>query len=309
MHGLHLLDCRGAQILLTDSPVRLAHPMEMTSVETSLWKAFLTEKSIKQPFLQIEEPVADPGLLHENRYDGCLFHSYFLKRRQEDGIFFQDAYTFKTQDTSASSSPLHSYTMMLCLRNCIHKDEGFQTGTGKLYGRYEDSEIRGYVDQYHIWCARNRALPEGKEIYRQTEVYEIDSGITRELLGEQADDYPELFNPELFDPKQFQSGIFTPEREFRDQKNRLINIHTFQFEHYTRQVNHIVAYLDRLTLAGRICKDDPDIRRQLPGLSKETLRELMKLARSHEAYRAMSVLMDYRNEVIGTTDPGEMFNV
>ena len=306
---VHLLDFHSREIRLAESPVRLAHPLEMTSEEIRLWRAYLKEEGIEQPFLQIEEPAADPALLQEDRYDGCLFHSYFLKRRQEDGIFFQDAYTFRTMDTFAVSDPMESQPMMLCLTDCIHMDDDVPEEAEGICGYYRGSEIRKYQDQHFIWSVRKKALPEGKEIYSRTELFEIDSDMTMELLGEKKADYPEVFHPDLFDPRQLNSGVYTTEREFRNQKNRLINLHRFRFAQFNRHVNHIAAYLDRLTLPGRICKDDPDIRRQLTGLSQASIQELIKMARAHKAYRALSVLMDFHNSVFGAVDPGEVFDI
>ena len=79
-------DSKGAPYILTESPVRLAHPMEQDAAELVRWQKYFTSHNLKQPFEQIWEPVIDQNSFREDRYKGCRINPLYLKNQARRGI-------------------------------------------------------------------------------------------------------------------------------------------------------------------------------------------------------------------------------
>jgi hypothetical protein len=81
----------------------------------------------------------------------------------------------------------------------------------------------------------------------------------------------------------------------------------FGFKKYSRQVNHIVAYLDKITVIGRILKDDMAVEQFLPQFTFAQLKEFIKLASENNCLNVTALLLDYKNRTFGAFDPMEEF--
>ncbi len=79
-------DSTGAPYTLTESPVRLAHPMELEAEELTRWQKYFTSHGLKQPFEQIWEPVIDQNTFLEDRYKGCRINPLYMKNQTRRGI-------------------------------------------------------------------------------------------------------------------------------------------------------------------------------------------------------------------------------
>lgn len=84
---------------------------------------------------------------------------------------------------------------------------------------------------------------------------------------------------------------------------------SFSFRKYTRQVNHIVTYLDRVTVSGRILKDDTSIAMYLEGFTLAQITEFINLAMENNCTNCLAVLMDYKNNKYSTYDPMDAFTL
>ena len=73
-------------------------------------------------------------------------------------------------------------------------------------------------------------------------------------------------------------------------------VKNFKFYEYTRQVNHIVAYLDRVTVWERIRKDDVSVEKQLTSFTLAQIIEFIKAATDAKANNVLALLLQYRNE-------------
>ena len=71
---------------ITDLPVSVAHPMEMSAGEVKAWQKYFTRYGLKQPFLQIWEPVIDSGSIKESRYSGAVLPMYRFSGKEKHGI-------------------------------------------------------------------------------------------------------------------------------------------------------------------------------------------------------------------------------
>ena len=83
----------------------------------------------------------------------------------------------------------------------------------------------------------------------------------------------------------------------------------FSFGKYTRMTNHIAAYLDRITVYGRIAKDDVSVARLLPGFTLAQITEFIRIATENNAVNVTALLLNYKNEVFPDFDPMDEFSL
>ena len=67
-------------------------------------------------------------------------------------------------------------------------------------------------------------------------------------------------------------------------------IRSFGFRKYTRQVNHVVAYLDRITVWDRVRKDDPTVMDLMPGFTLTQITEFIAAAQEANATNVLAAL-------------------
>jgi hypothetical protein len=86
-------------------------------------------------------------------------------------------------------------------------------------------------------------------------------------------------------------------------------ISSFKIEKYSRQANHIVAYLDKITVSGRILKDDISIESWLPQFTLAQITEFIDLASKNECFNVTALLLDYKNRAFVDYDPMDEFSL
>ena len=91
--------------------------------------------------------------------------------------------------------------------------------------------------------------------------------------------------------------------------NDCFEVQSFAFAEYTRQVHHLVAYLDRVTIYDRIRKDDADIARYLPRFTLAQITEFIRIAAESGSINTMAVLLEYKNNTFADFDPMEEFSL
>ena len=77
----------------------------------------------------------------------------------------------------------------------------------------------------------------------------------------------------------------------------------FTFKSYTRKVNHIVAYLDKVTIYDRIRNDDVTISQSLSAFTVVQISEFIKVAAENNCANVLAVLIDYKNKHFSDYDP------
>lgn len=99
-----LKDCNGANYELTDAPICLAHPMEVSKDTMDVWRNYFTEKGLKQPFEQVWEPSYSIEEINEERYQGQELSVYRMANKDEHGIHtwglnaYSEDYGFRLED-------------------------------------------------------------------------------------------------------------------------------------------------------------------------------------------------------------------
>lgn len=89
--------------------------------------------------------------------------------------------------------------------------------------------------------------------------------------------------------------------------NHNFEIEEISFEKFTRRVNHIIAYFDRITVADKIAKDDISFAEVLSSFTLAQIIEFIDIASENHAINAMAVLLDHRNKKYADYDPMSEF--
>ena len=90
------VDSAGKTYTLTDARITLMHPMEQSLAEVRAWQKYFTSHVLRQPFLQIWEPVVDPQEIRPDRYQGAVFSVYRFTGKEKHGIKSFDLYDYST---------------------------------------------------------------------------------------------------------------------------------------------------------------------------------------------------------------------
>ncbi len=78
----------GETVELGKSPIKVAHPVEMSAIEINAWRNYFAKNELKQPFEQIWERVVvkTKKSIERNRYKGFLIPAYRFKGREKHGL-------------------------------------------------------------------------------------------------------------------------------------------------------------------------------------------------------------------------------
>lgn len=85
--GAAATDVQGKPVELTDERIRVAHPMEMSPEDVKAWREYIVSHDLKQPFLQLWEPVIPASSVTRDRYEGALLPLYRFSGQEKHGIF------------------------------------------------------------------------------------------------------------------------------------------------------------------------------------------------------------------------------
>ena len=99
----------GTPYVVTDKPIRLAHPMKLSAVETEAWQRYFISHGLKQPFEQIWEPVEAADTVRAGRYDGCTVPLYALMNKEKHGIMMEGRSKLILRDCSAELGYLEGH--------------------------------------------------------------------------------------------------------------------------------------------------------------------------------------------------------
>ena len=91
--------------------------------------------------------------------------------------------------------------------------------------------------------------------------------------------------------------------------NDPFEVQSFAFDKYTRTVNHIAAYLDRVTIYSRILKDDISIEGFLDHFTFAQIMEFIDLASENHCINVTALLLEYKNKNFSDFDPMDEFSL
>ena len=81
------------------------------------------------------------------------------------------------------------------------------------------------------------------------------------------------------------------------------DIQSFKIKEYSRAVNHAVAYLDRVTVLGRIEKDDLSAMNYVTGCNIAQMQDYIAAAQKGNAVNVLAALLEYKNANFPDFDP------
>ena len=91
--------------------------------------------------------------------------------------------------------------------------------------------------------------------------------------------------------------------------NDRFEIRRFGFGKFTRRVNHIVAYLDRITVWDRVRKDDVTVMDMMNGFTLAQITEFIAAAQEANATNVLAALLEYKNANFADFDPMDEFTL
>ena len=89
--------------------------------------------------------------------------------------------------------------------------------------------------------------------------------------------------------------------------NHRFEVESITIPRTTRATNHILAYLDRITVIGRVVADDVSISTILDNFSFAQINEYIKLANENDCNGVLAILMEYKNANFADYDPMDEF--
>lgn len=119
------------------------------------------------------------------------------------------------------------------------------------------------------------------------------------IKAERSFDYYECFV--TFEFKDCNVKIECNDKDTENSINNLYVIQSFSFKKFTRQVNHIIAYLDRITIHDKIVKDDVSIEKLLYGFNLAQIMKFIDFATKNKSVNVAAMLLNYKNEHFGDT--------
>ena len=87
LSGMESIDREGQPYRITDAMIKVAHPMEMNRDATKAWQKYFSKNGLRQPFLQVWEPVIDSRTIQEDRYEGCILPMGRFAGKEKHGIY------------------------------------------------------------------------------------------------------------------------------------------------------------------------------------------------------------------------------
>ena len=84
---------------------------------------------------------------------------------------------------------------------------------------------------------------------------------------------------------------------------------SFKFKEYNRQINHIVAYLDRVTVWDRVRKDDLSVVDMIDGFTLAQITDFIAAAQEANAHNVLAALLEYKNNNFADFDPMDEFTL
>ena len=185
--------------------------MEMSVEDLEQWQKYFTSQHLKQPFVQIWEPVIDPEEIKADRYKDIRIPYFRFRGMEKHGIYTEDC------------------------------------------GFHSDIDIR---------------------------FDECDADVER-----------------------------LDWRRHDISNNDCFAVQSIRFRKYTRIVNHIIGYLDKVTVYGRIINDDVTVVNMLPQFTMAQITEFIKAAGENNCSNVMAVLLDYKNKYFSEFDPMDEFTL
>ena len=221
-----LIDNAEQPYVITNQPIRVAHPMEMTAADTEAWQKYFASHALKQPFAQVWEPVRKPDEICPDRYKGCEIALYRFLGQEKHGIH------------------------------------------ANYYG-YEGP----FWKHWHFTTC--------------SVTFEDCKG-SAEMIAAPMDHY------------DYSATVSSDEK---------YKIESLSFEKYTRQVNHIISYLDRVTVWDRVCKDDVSVMEYAGGFTLAQITEFIRIAQESSAVNVLAQLLEYKNAHFADFDPMDEFTL
>ncbi len=157
LKGGQPVDSKGAAYTITDSPVTVAHPMEMERDDVERWQKYFATQGLRQPFAQVWEPVIDFSQVKEDRYSGIELPANQLRGREKHGIQFGFDYSTVALSVSFAGCDLDC-GLTDCRHHSLEPDSKVVFGALKVENpSRQANHIIGLLDK---WTVEGRILKD-----------------------------------------------------------------------------------------------------------------------------------------------------
>ena len=117
------------------------------------------------------------------------------------------------------------------------------------------------------------------------------------------------FNQDLKIPGCRVEAKWSTETAANGNKVSYCDIQSLKIDTFSRAVNHALAYLDRVSITGRVAKDDTDVMRRMEGCNVAQVTEYIAIAQEAQAVNVLALLMEYKNTHFADFDPMDEFTL
>ena len=94
-----------------------------------------------------------------------------------------------------------------------------------------------------------------------------------------------------------------------DDDHYYLTIKRLHAKKWNRRTNHVIAYLDRITVWDRVKKDDVSVMDLMGNYTLAQVMEFIKIAQESKATNVLAALMEYKNDNYADFDPMEEFTL
>ncbi len=210
LSGDTAIDSSGKEYKINEGKkIAIAHPLEMSATDIKAWQKYFSNNKLKQPFMQVWEPVADMLSVNSARYDGAEIPFNFLRGAEKHGIVIKE------------------------------------------------------------W-----------DFYSIIEITMTDCSLDYEFIN--------------------WARHYVPEK---------VKLNNFRIEKLTRRSNHIIAQLDKWTIAQRIAKDDISATEIIGNATLAQLTYYIEVAGENKATNCMGALLELKNRNYPDFDPMDEYTL
>lgn len=184
VRGREIVDAFGKPVALSKTYIVLAHPMQMKPSEIAAWQNYLLSEKLRQPFLQMWEPVVDLNAIGSDRYNGIQIRAYLLRNKDKHGIHlkalgFNSDYQIRLDDCS-SEVVYHSM-----LRHAVSQDDWCDVRSIKVARKSRmANHIIGYLDRCALYAGVYLCIADDDVAALEPLLEQLDLAKTIDLLSQ-----------------------------------------------------------------------------------------------------------------------------
>lgn len=255
------------------------------------------KKTAKSKFESLRNEFLSGKAMPSKKWIESYLENAFLRQVAELVVWSQDDKTFTLKDGKAINSEEKPYEINGNTIRVAHPMEMRQGDVLAWQNYFVSNKLKQAFEQ--IWEPVYQAEDITKDRYAKAEI-PLYRFLNQEKHGIHTKrDFYDFESEAEITMADCDIESYSAEGVWSKAPNDLYVISSFSFKKYTRQVNHIVAYLEKITIHDKIEKDDVSIANFLHGFNLKQILEFIDLASKNNSVNVLSLLLNYKNERFG----------